>query len=399
MGYLQFYAQLQESPIAQRAQALRVAFRWCGDGLDDTWKQEAVTTALLYHQNEYVDTVRELVGEPLFSRAAVKVKEGFLTWHSKVDELCSPLFWASLRGDMPEVERLLAQGERPDEYTSARPANLTPARAAAERGHTAIAVALLAALGDHPPEQGHPSIRAVNHRDVVEILAVSRQRNNIAMAVAVISALDIPSYLKYRSYEHEPILSASECAMGTPEFFKAVLSTMSSRLHKAGQKICLGWLINALRTAFLVRDRQYVQILLDELDKDKTGIFSTRSLPFEMRDVLQSGSASVLRMVLVRYPEASINDEQCDPVTVLQAYRWPAGARLLLEAGAEVKRAVPSQHAKLLALSLEDRCRIAARRCIRLPLSQSVEQLPLPSRVKRHFLYLQPNKSRQEHAD
>ena len=146
-----------------------------------------------------------------------------------------PLFWASVHGDLHEVERLLAQRASINNgYADGCQPDLTPARAAAGRGHTAVAITLLASCGDHLPEEGRPIIRVINEH-VLDVLEIARQRNNVAMAVAIISALDIASYLEYRSclrYDDDSVLSA--CAKDTPELFKAVLSTMSSRLRKDG---------------------------------------------------------------------------------------------------------------------------------------------------------------------
>ena len=146
------------------------------------------------------------------------------------------------------------------------------------------------------------------------------------------------------------------------------------------------WSKQVLENAIKLRKRHHMQVLLDELDPNRSGISFTDH-PWLMQAVFRSRCASILRCVLVRYPEAAIRNAQCDPAVVIRNYHWPAGARLLVEAGVKCKGTVPAELAGILTLSLEDKCRIVARHCIKNPLSENVKKLPLPENVKRRFLY------------
>ena len=132
------------------------------------------------------------------------------------------------------------------------------------------------------------------------------------------------------------------------------------------------------------RQRHHVEILLDEIDQDRS-LFN--GFQWVMQSVLRSRSTAILLDVLTRIPEASASMVDCDPLLAIQDNHWPVGARLLVEAGAKIDGIVPSKFLELLSLSLEDRCRIVARRHMKLPLSQNVDRLPLPGKVKRRLLY------------
>ena len=397
LGLLATKFQSELEPIAQDSdpEALRFVLRWCAERFTSKWKERALIATLLYHDMEDVDALRELVGEPFFTEAAAQAKEGVLSVHPERAEPCSDLFWASLRGELHTVRRLLAEGASiGTRFWQNIPREVfTPARAAAERGHTAVAIALLASS----PEKALGGVRIrpiantcirIMDQHLLDVLEIARNRNNIALATAVISALDTSFFLE--NYSMNDDLVVRTCVDGTPEFFQAALSAVRNRLHQAGQRLDHEWLTGALSDAIFYHKRGHVEVLLDEIGREKSGFSDRASLPCQMIEVLHSRSVSILRMLLVRYPEASICDEECDPVAVLQDYSWPAGARLLLEAGAVVKCTVPPQYANLLALSLEDRCRIAARRCIKPPLYRSVHLLPLPAKVKQRFLYKHP---------
>ena len=165
-----------------------------------------------------------------------------------------------------------------------------------------------------------------------------------------------------------------------------VLSLIRARLGEADREFKAHWLSEMLNYAVLRQRRHHVAIFLDEIDQDRS-LFT--KYPWNMRSILETRSAAILRDVLIRYPEAvhTCNNPDCNPLLAIQDYQWPAGARLLAEAGGKILGKVPSKFVTLLWLSLEDRCRIVARRHIKLPLSKNVGLLPLPERVKRRLLY------------
>ena len=243
-----------------------------------------------------------------------------------------------------------------------------PATAAAEFGHTAVVDALLSRL----PRPSLPHCRPFSFDEVWNIAC---QRSNFAMAACVLSAMEIHAVC-YRE--------VSKCLEGTHEFFRDVLSLIRTRLSEAGCKLPSAWLRDMLSYAILDRQRHHVRILLDEFDQDK-GLLHEYTLDMQ---AIPSRSAAILRDVLTQHPEALVNMRFCDPLIAIEVYKWPSGARLLVEAGAKIKGTVPSNFVGLLSLSLEDRCRIVIRRNMKLPLSQNVDRLPLPGKFKRRVLYL-----------
>ena len=141
-----------------------------------------------------------------------------------------------------------------------------------------------------------------------------------------------------------------------------------------------------MENAVKLHSRAHVDVLLDEMDPNRSGDIFTDH-PWLMSAVFRSRCASILRCILVRYPEAAILNAQCDPAVVIKSYHSLAGARLLVEAGAKCKGSVPTEHAGILTLCLEDRCRIAVRRSLKNPLSENVKKLPLPAKAKRRRVY------------
>ena len=66
---------------------------------------------------------------------------------------------------------------------------------------------------------------------------------------------------------------------------------------------------------------------------------------------------------------------------------WTRGVRLLAEAGVKASSPVPGEHTELFSLSLLDRCLITVRGCLKLPVRESVQKLPLSPYYKRRLLY------------
>ena len=248
---------------------------------------------------------------------------------------------------------------------------LDPLKAAAELGHTAVVNALLASSTLHH----RLAYRCIDRE---EVFSIACRKSNYTMAANMLSMLGINCFLrKNREW-------LSNCLRGTPEFLRGILSLSRSLLSEAGSEFNPRWLRHMLNYAILYKGRHHVGALLDEIDQHRSLFYY---YPWNMEAILRSRSAAILRDVLIRYPEAPTDCTDCDPLVAIQDYHWPMGARLLVEAGAEIEGKVPSKFARLLSLSLEDRCRIAVRRHMKLPLAQNVDQLPLPGKVKRRLLY------------
>ena len=367
-------------PIGDCSELLQIIFRHGGDSFRSPFAnfkraRFAVTQAVLYRDDNSLDTLREFLGNR-FVRQVVEEEQTKI--HSQ-----SELFSASLRGDVAEVERLLARISTLPESGCSRfhrfevllpfqSNDLDPPKAAAELGHTAVVNALLACS----TLQHRPTFWCFDCDEGV--FSIACRRSNYTMAANMLSMLGIKCFLrKNREW-------LSHCLRGTPEFLRDILSLSRSLLSEAGHEFNPRWLRHMLNYAILHKGRHHVGVLLDEIDQHRS-LFD--EYLWNMEAILRSRSAAILRDVLIRYPEAPTDCADCDSLLAIQDYHWPMGARVLVEAGAEIEGKVPSKFARLLSLSLEDRCRIAVRRHMKLPLAQNVDQLPLPGKVKRRLLY------------
>ena len=363
-------------PIRELPEFLvRIIFRYArGQGfpLCSCLKTFAVTKAVLFEDNDSLDTLRKTLGHRFVNQVVADQQERLRSR--------SELLSASLRGDLAEVDRLLI--ELPGLCSSQYGwpwyksvlwfgcNDLDPITAAAELGHTAVVSRLFA------------SSEKESQCLVFEtggLWSIACRRSNLEMAANLLSMTDITWYIR-----EERACTLCDCIEGTPEFFRGALSMIRACLGDAGLELYADWLREMLDFAILLRRRHHVAIFLDEIDQD-TSLFN--EYPWNMQSILQVRSAALLRDVLIRYPEAPGHIPDCDPLLAIQDYHWPVGARLLVEAGAKIQGKVPSNFAELLSLSLEDRCRIVVRRHMKFPLSQSVGRLPLPGKAIRRLLY------------
>ena len=301
------------------------------------------------------------------------------------NELCCKLIQASMRGDMAEVERCLPiEGSGVHLFCSHVSEYVV--KAAADHGHTHI-VNTLFAKWEWISSGCERFFSADLGRD--EVLWVACRDDNLEMAVSMLFVGD--DFM--RSNQSLPLvpcpcLPIRPEVFGTAEFLRKVISAIVERLGRLGHKLNPGgrWLKMVLENAIKLHSRPHVEVLLDEMDPNQSGDIFTDH-PWLMPAVFQSRCASILRCILIRYPEAAIHNADCDPAVVIKSYHWPAGARLLVEAGAKCKGGVPAEHSGIVTLSLEHRCRIAVRCSLKSPLSENVMKLPLPAKVKRHLLY------------
>ena len=353
----------ERMPIGDCSELLRIIFRHCGQDFRRHVQDSLIKKAVFYNDRDSVDTLREIFGRRYVDQVVLEEQQKFRSR--------SPLLSASLRGDVVEVERLLAAGSstRPDKertgfYRLFSDQDMHPVRAAAEFGHTAVVDALLAC----PPRD------ALHFQLCCTVWRSACRRSNLAMAASVVSVI--------RTQYINHYLAGSKCIEGTPDFLRDVLSLTKVHRWETFDQDSL-WMM--LEDAIEHRQRHHVRILLNEFDKN--GSLFNSYYPWNMRAVLRSRSAAILRDVLTRCPKALTNIGDCNPLRAIQDFHWPVGARLLVEAGAKIEGDVPSKFVGLLSLSLEDKCRIVVRRNMKLPLSQSVERLPLPGKVKRRLLY------------
>ena len=369
--YTIFRKAFKHVPIGESSQfILRIFFRYAsGNGflLCSCMATFAVKQAVLLQDNKSLDVLRENLGHHFVDHVVEQERV-----RSR-----SELLSASLRGDLAEVDRLLVEGgsTRPgwsgfESLLSSDCDDLDPIAAAAEFGHTAIVERLLASSKRDYHCLAFGKARLWN---------IACRRSNLEMATDLFSRTDITWFL-----EAGLVCVLRFCPRGTPKFFRGVLSMITARLRKAGHKLNPDWLIIMLEYEILRQRRHHVAILLDEIDQDRNLFIES---PWIIKSILFARSAAILRDVFIRYPEDPGNNTDWDPILAIEDYHWPAGARLLVEAGAKIRGKIPPKFVSLLSLSLEDRCRIAVRRHMKLPLSRSVARSPLPKKVKARLLY------------
>ena len=365
----------QFMPAAGCPETLQFIFSHFADSVSEDARQNMVLKAALYGGNDSVNTLCYFFGDSIVRKVMSEFKACQLR-----SAFCCKLIQASMRGDMAEVERYLAIQEKGmclfcphvKEYV---------VKAAAEHGHTHIVDTILAEWQKKASSFERQLIRWERE----EILWIACRDGNLEMAVSMLWAMN-----DFVGSEQSPQSSRLVCPeiICTAEFLRKVISAIVERLDRLGYKMnarCR-WIKVVLENAIKFHSRPHVDVLLEEMDPNRSGDIFTDH-PWFMSAVFRSRCASILRCVLVRYPEAAIHNTECDPAVVIKSYHWPAGARLLVEAGAKCKGSVPAEHAGILTLSLEDRCRIAVRRSLKSPLSENVKKLPLPAKAKRRLLY------------
>ena len=254
---------------------------------------------------------------------------------------------ASQRGDLAEVERCYAAWKSNDTEDCCSDDDcycgglLTSGlEVAARNGHLHIINPILDWLGERSDA---PVLRCLP--DIAEkLLWVACRDGHLELAVKMLWKGDFACG-KVKMFDVlRPV--RPEAFLCTGEFFRKILQVLIERLDKTGQKINADWFKRVLVEAIKFRRRCHVETLLDEIDPDLLGrAVNFTDHPDLMQAVLRSRSTSILRCVLIRYPEAAIHNAECDPAVVIKKYHWPTGARLLVEAGVKCKDGVPREHA------------------------------------------------------
>ena len=257
-------------PMVECLEVLRITYRY--RRYRNNLQRYMVKQAMLYEDDNSLDKLRELLGT-LFVNQVVEEEQKWLRPRSQ-------LLSASLRGDLAEVKRLLAIGERTwvDEtfrFNADRNLQLDAITAAAELGHLTVVNTLLAS-------STKPLRHLVFGYDVHDgVWSIACRRSDFAMASTMLSLIDITG-----CYHWE----VAECLKGTPEFLRRVLLLIRARFGEAGRKFDPSWLRYMLNYAIIQRKRQHVAILLDEIDEDRSAF---DECPCEMRAILCSRSAVI----------------------------------------------------------------------------------------------------------
>ena len=393
------------------ASALQIAFRHkevvamvvSGDPLIE----EIFFQAFIFQQQECLEILKTFVRFELAANLSAKAE--------LMVGQCAPccgLFSASLRGDLAEVEAILAGGllrdcesctianqnrkhlcYYEDEEKFMREVSVCDAATvAASRGHVSVACRLLAYMRSNESVYHAVDQRTARSR----VLSVAAEKKDLAMAKAIgINTVDDMSVffkLDASANDLKSILAAMR--RNTAE----MIETEGTGNDVTRDRLYLidfftrqsffvkHWLVLAVAA----HQQHHVIALLDVLVKESSSWRSDEEAEFTRWLVDECGRARstlILREVLVGWPAFYAMPKIYDPVQMMREHKWPGGARLLVEAGCHVSPTVQHEHQDLFSLSLEDRCRIVARRSLKHPLSESLEKLPLHSRVKLRFLY------------
>ena len=384
-------------------------------------KQHAAIRILLF-QNESpscVEALRELGFNEGFSQVFDLIKSGvgrqvFGRYRSTPSRSFTILQWnffvAALSGNLEEVKRILD-----DQQTDLRHlldvyffrntrwgisdfrVFSTPLCAAAARGHWKVVKAILAKLTEaeslkrasslnrgHLPA-GLPLPKVYYLYQSVVIIAA--QRNDISifsekfadLEKAISRVLFVPVLLRE----------------ARPEFMEELRQLRIIRPQKyRGMGVrgeYLKWLMRFFPHDIRCHPRPcHVDFILQEMFEQN--VLSVKVLaPFLLHLLLATKRVSVVKRVLLFKPRFFIDGADLD----LEDYKfdrcseslWTRGVRLLVEAGVKLRPPVPAEHTELFSLSLQDRCLITVRVCLKLPVRESVQKLPLTPTLKRRLLY------------
>ena len=368
---------------------LQLIFQHCGETISERHFKSVVPLAVFHQDTGSLQLLRQTFGHIFLEKAIEDLRNGPCSFSSR-------LLWVSEHGDLADFQGFLtsvfedgAVSDRPDSTNSDHHLWRCVTRCRdliekiAELGRVDLVEALLAELQSKIRNtSAEPTLMPFVRRAV---LHAACRKGNFAMASSVLRALYKDPKKQHFWFFFEEILDND--ALCTAHFLESGLVWVKANIaNNAHQRYCF-WLGKMVRKAITLHRRPHLEILLDEIDRIG---YVLPDFWWFLLEVLRSKSTSMLRIFLLRYPEAFINDTWFDPVQVLCDHHWTMGARTLVEAGAVTKGNVPQEYAEVFKLSLEDRCRIVARRNTKRPLEQNVHQLPLPMQVKRRILYRKP---------
>ena len=367
--------------------SLRLLLRHFAETISKRQIKRLVLLAVFHRDTDSLQFLRETFGNAFVEKAIQDLRSGPCLFSSQ-------LLFVSGYGDLWDFNRSLLTPVLEDRAASDNP--VLDGRdfmskcqriieKIAELGRIDLVQALLAEL------QSEVRINEGDGTDLfmarLAVLKAACRKGDFPMASSVLTdvciALDEKSEVKdsFRFIFSRILNGNTFCPV---QFLESILVWMKASVGNTGCKIDPKWFGALLCHSIHFHRRPHLEIVLDEIDRIGN-VF--KDFPWFLSEVLRSKSASILRIVLLRYPGAFIHDTGSDPVQVIRDHHWTVGARLLVEAGAVPKGNVPQEYSELFKLSLEDRCRNVARRNIKRPLAQNVRRLPLPPRVKCRILY------------
>ena len=146
--------------------------------------------------------------------------------------------------------------------------------------------------------------------------------------------------------------------------------------------------VNALWTAITLRFHRVVRMFFERFSRETLHIAREESKKID--DAVQlAHSLPILRMYILWCPRHIKTNFR---VRIDLRDAWPTGFSVLIMAGAELEGRAPRPEPGLssraqLSLSLEERCMQLVRLLLRQPLTESIESLPLPQKVKENLKF------------
>ena len=383
-------------------------------------KQHAAIRILLF-QNENpssVEALRELGFNEGFSQVFDLVKKGraqvFGRYRSPSRSftiLQWNFFVAALSGNLEVVKRILDDQQTDllnflDVYvwdntrwwSSHFQLCSTPLCAAAARGHWKVVKAILTKLTEAESLETASSLSHRGHLPAClpllkipylyrSVFIIAAQRNDLSIFSEKFADLD--------NAISDVFFVSVLFREARPEFMEELRQLRNFRPQKYQDLGVSRRYLKCLMDVFLREIRCHprpchVDFLMQEIFEQK--IVSVKVLaPFLLDVVLTTKRVSVVKRVLLFKPRFFIDDASLD----LEDYKfdrcseslWTRGVRLLVEAGVKANSPVPAEHTELFSLSLQDRCLITIRGCLKLPVRESVQKLPLHPDLKRCLLY------------
>ena len=387
-------------------------------------KQHAAIRILLF-QNENpscVEALRELGFDEGFSQVFDLIKNGVARkvfgMYKSTPESVTILQWnflfAALSGDLEEVKRILDDQQTDmrkllDVYLFKNRRGWlchawhcsAPLCAAAARGHWKVVKAILAKLTaaerlgtasslSHRGHRGHPPA----HLPLLEI-------HNLYRSFVIFAARrnDLSIFSEKFPELENAIADASFLSVlfreSQAEFMEKVMVLCNFRLQHNRAMDFYGTFLQSLKFIFSRESRfhacpRHLDFLMQEIFA-QTFVSVKVLAPFLLDLLWATKRVSVVKRVLLFKPRFFIDDAFLD----LEDYKfhrcskslWRRGVRLLVEAGVKASSPVPAKRTELFSLSLQDRCLIIVRGCLKVPVRESVKKLPLPPTLKRRLLY------------
>ena len=421
-----FQAQLDEviyhamSQAASRGNfvAIRMICRITA-GYDFPIAKQHAAIRMLFFQSENpscVEVLRELGFGfcqvfDLVKKGEARQVFGRCTASKRFTILQRDFFLAALEGDLEEVQRLMD-----DEQT-----NLVevldvcegpvwrsfwlrleerlyspPLCVAAARGHWNIVNAILerveAAEQDDDEELTvRMPLEGYIFHFGISLFIIAAQRNDLSVFSEDFAG---------KAISNEPIVSAL-FREAQPEFMEEVILLRKLRpphylqlqlvmRMDSSRRLLKNVMDNFSREVRLHPRRRHVGYLLEKIFELR--IVSVKVLaPFLLDLLLTTKRVSIVMRVLLFKPRFFIDgaylnfdDYKCDRSS---EDLWLRGVRLLVEAGVKTNTPIPAEYTDLFSLSLQNRCLIKIRGCLKLPVRESVQKLPLSPPMKRCLLY------------